>query len=111
MKPVTAAALLCLLVPSACNQASNDLCHQLASLDAEFQGNVGPPLTGIGARLDAGQIRYRIIDAQTIWPDTVMPSYYRTDGLRQVGEAYKGAPALNAQEIEDLVAFLETQTD
>lgn len=151
MRPAAAAALLCLLVPCACSQASNDrlaspvtivgdavpaplegrqgdaqrgqqvftsrdsghclLCHQLASLDAEFQGNVGPPLTGIGARLDAGQIRYRIIDAQTIWPDTVMPAYYRTDGLRQVGEAYRGAPALSAQEIEDLVAFLETQTD
>ena len=87
------------------------LCHQLASLDSEFQGNVGPPLTGIGTRLTAGQIRYRIIDAQNIWPDTVMPSYYRTDGLRQVGEAYQGAPALDAQKIEDLVAFLETQTD
>lgn len=87
------------------------LCHQVASLGSEFQGNVGPPLSGIGARLNAGQIRYRIIDAQSIWPDTVMPSYYRTDGLRQVGKAYQGAPALDAQQIEDLVAFLETQTD
>jgi hypothetical protein len=40
--------------------------------------------------LDAGQIRYRIIDAQTIWPDTVMPAYYRTDGLRQVGRGLQG---------------------
>lgn len=87
------------------------LCHQVARLDAEFQGNVGPVLTGIGARLSAGQIRYRIVDAQGIWPDTVMPSYYRTRGLRQVGHEYQGAPALSAQQIEDIVAFLELQTN
>lgn len=87
------------------------LCHAVAGLDAEFQGNVGPPLTGIGARLTAGQIRYRIVDAQSIWPDTVMPSYYRTGGLRQVGDAYRGAPALSAEQIEDLVAYLELQAD
>ncbi|WP_035573940.1 sulfur oxidation c-type cytochrome SoxX [Hyphomonas adhaerens] len=87
------------------------LCHQVGSLDAEFQGNVGPALTGIGARLTAGQIRYRIVDAQGIWPDTVMPSYYRTGDLRQVGNEYSGKPALGAQQIEDIVAFLETQTN
>ena len=85
------------------------LCHRIEGLDAEFQGDVGPPLTGIGARLTAGQIRYRIIDAQRIWPDTVMPAYYRTEGLRQVGHEYEGQPALSAQQIEDLVAFLEAE--
>ncbi len=87
------------------------LCHKIDSLDAEFQGNVGPPLTDIGERLTTGQIRYRIVDAQGIWPDTVMPSYYRTGDLRQVGNAYSGKPALSAQQIEDIVAFLETQTN
>lgn len=86
------------------------LCHQIEGLEAEFQGNIGPSLTGIGSRLDAGQIRYRIIDAQRIWPDTVMPAYYRTHGLRQVGREYEGKPALSAQQIEDIVAFLEAQT-
>ncbi|MCA8899753.1 MAG: sulfur oxidation c-type cytochrome SoxX [Hyphomonas sp.] len=86
------------------------LCHRVDGLDAEFQGNVGPALTGIGGRLTAGQIRYRIIDAQQIWPDTVMPSYYRTSGLRQVGHAYEGKPTLSAQQIEDLVAYLSSQT-
>lgn len=85
------------------------LCHQVEGLDAEFQGNVGPALTGVGSRLSAGQIRYRIIDAQRIWPDTVMPAYYRTHGLRQVEHGYEGAPALSAGQIEDLVAFLEAQ--
>jgi sulfur-oxidizing protein SoxX len=37
-----------------------------------------------------------------------MPSYYRTDCLNQVGEPYRGEPALEAQQIEDLVAYLAT---
>ncbi|MCI4643619.1 MAG: sulfur oxidation c-type cytochrome SoxX [Hyphomonadaceae bacterium] len=86
------------------------LCHQIEGLDAEFQGNLGPALTGIGTRLSAGQIRYRIVDAQAIWPDTVMPSYYRTGELQQVGEAYRGQPALSAEQVEDLVAYLQHQT-
>lgn len=84
------------------------LCHAVDGLDAEFQGNAGPALTGIGSRLTPGQIRMRIADAQLIWPQTVMPSYYRVNGLNQVGEAYRGEPALPARQIEDLVAWLST---
>ncbi|AXE64958.1 sulfur oxidation c-type cytochrome SoxX [Hyphomonas sp. CACIAM 19H1] len=85
------------------------LCHRIEGLQAEFQGNVGPDLTGVGARLTEDQIRLRIVDAQRIWPDTVMPSYYRTGGLRQVGREYEGQPALTARQIEDLVAYLSSQ--
>ncbi len=35
-----------------------------------------------------------------------MPSYYRTDDLYQVGDAYLGEPVLQAQQVEDLVAYL-----
>jgi sulfur-oxidizing protein SoxX len=85
------------------------LCHRIEGLDAEFQGNVGPDLTGVGTRLTPAQIRLRIVDAQRIWPETVMPSYYRIGGLRQVGEAFAGQPALTAEQIEDLVAYLSSQ--
>ncbi|MEE2879662.1 MAG: sulfur oxidation c-type cytochrome SoxX [Pseudomonadota bacterium] len=84
------------------------LCHAVDGLEAEFQGNVGPALTGVGDRLTPAQIRMRIADAQRIWPQTVMPSYYRVNGLNQVGEAYRGKPALTALQIEDLVAYLST---
>ena len=82
------------------------LCHAVEGLDAEFQGNVGPALTGVGARLNEGQIRLRVADIQSLWPDTLMPSYYRTGGLNQVAPAHAGEPALSAQQIEDLVAYL-----
>jgi sulfur-oxidizing protein SoxX len=41
-------------------------------------------------------------------PDTIMPSYYRVDGLNQVAQAFRGKPILTAQQIEDTIAYLET---
>ena len=84
------------------------LCHQVKTLDAPFQGNVGPALDLVAARLDAGQIRLRIVDYQRLVDGALMPSYYRTDGFQQVGEPYKDKPVLTAQQIEDLVAYLVT---
>jgi sulfur-oxidizing protein SoxX len=82
------------------------LCHAVGGLGVPFQGDVGPALTQIGARLSPAQLRLRIADAQRIWPETVMPSYYRIEGLNQVGRLHAGKPALTAQQIEDLVAYL-----
>lgn len=41
-------------------------------------------------------------------PSSIMPSYYRVDGLTRVGSAWRGKPVLTAEEIEDVVAFLLT---
>ena len=35
-----------------------------------------------------------------------MPSYSKTDGLTRVIGAFAGKPILNAQQIEDVVAYL-----
>lgn len=85
------------------------LCHAIQGLNADFQGDVGPDLSSIGARLTAAQIRFRIVDAAQLNPDTIMPPYYRTSGLHQVQAAYQNQPALSAGEVEDLVAFLSIQ--
>jgi len=82
------------------------LCHAVSNLDAPFQGDIGPDLSDVGARLTARQIRLRIVDASILNPETVMPPYYRTQGLHQVAEAHIGAPVLPAQDIEDLIAYL-----
>ncbi len=82
------------------------LCHIIDGLDAPFQGDVGPELTGIGARLTGAQIRLRIADPSQIWPDTIMPSYYRVTGLNQVDGDFMGEPVLTGQDIEHLVAYL-----
>jgi len=84
-------------------------CHALP-LDEPSQGEIGPALTGIGARLAAGQIRLRLVDQRLLNPDTLMPPYHRIDGLVDVAPEYAGQPALDAQEIEDVVAYLSSLT-
>lgn len=84
------------------------LCHVVSTLEAEFQGNVGPALSDIGDRLTPAQLRLRIADYQIIRPGTLMPSYYRNHDLYQVGAEFTDDPVLTAQELEDLVAYLGT---
>lgn len=82
------------------------LCHRAPGIATA--GNVGPPLGGIGSRLDAGEIRARIADITRTYPESVMPTFHRTEGLTRVASAYAGNPVLEAQQVEDLVAFLGT---
>jgi sulfur-oxidizing protein SoxX len=81
------------------------LCHSAPG--ASVAGNVGPPLAGIGGRLTPGQIRLRIVDITRVNPSATMPAFHRTDGER-VASTYAGRPALNAQQVEDLVAWLSS---
>ena len=84
------------------------LCHAVPEAGARAMGNLAPPLGGVGARLDEGQLRLRIVDSMRLNPQTIMPSYYRVDGLNQVAAAWRGKPVLTAQQVEDTVAYLLT---
>ena len=84
------------------------LCHNGPFPEERFQGNLAPSLAGVGARLSEGQIRLRIVDASRVNPQTIMPAYFRTEGLERVAPAYRGKTVLTAQQIEDVVAFLVT---
>lgn len=84
------------------------LCHAVPDPAVRFSGNVGPSLAGVGTRLSEGQIRLRVADNLRVNPDTVMPSYYKVDGLDRVASGYAGKPVLTAQEVEDIVAWLTT---
>jgi L-cysteine S-thiosulfotransferase len=53
-------------------------------------------------------LRLRIVDSMELNRDTIMPSYYRVNGLNQVAEAWRGKPVLTAQQVEDVVAYLLT---
>lgn len=82
------------------------ICHHVPEPNEPFQGTIGPDLAGIATRLDVGQLRLRLIDASLLNPRTVMPPYFRTQGLRDVAPAFRDRPALTAQEIEDVVTYL-----
>ncbi|MCE3000918.1 MAG: sulfur oxidation c-type cytochrome SoxX [Betaproteobacteria bacterium] len=84
------------------------LCHAIPETGARFMGDIAPPLSGIGARLSAAQLRLRVVDQSRLNPDTVMPSYFKVDGLHRVAPAFRGKPILNAAQVEDVVAFLQT---
>ena len=84
------------------------LCHSGPFPEEKFQGDVAPDLSGSGSRWSEGQLRLRIVDASRLNPATIMPSYYRIDGLVRVGTAWRGKPILSAEQIEDIVAYLVT---
>ena len=82
------------------------LCHRAPIPEERFQGDLAPSLAGVGARLTEAQIRARIVDPSKADPDTLMPAYYRKDGLTRVAASYRGKTILSAEQIEDIVAYL-----
>jgi sulfur-oxidizing protein SoxX len=78
------------------------LCHSGPFPEEKFQGTLAPDLKGTGARWSEGQL---------LNPDTIMPPYYRVEGLTRVAPAFEGKPVLSAEQIEDVVAYLVTLRD
>ncbi len=87
------------------------LCHSGPFPEERFQGTLAPDLSGAGSRWSPGQLRLRIVDSTRINPATIMPPYYRIDGLERVTPAFTGKPILNAEQVEDVVAYLATLRD
>ena len=82
------------------------LCHSGPFPEQKFQGDLAPSLSGSGSRWSEGQLRLRLVDASRLNAATIMPSYYRVDGLNRVGTLWRGKPLLSAEQIEDIVAYL-----
>jgi sulfur-oxidizing protein SoxX len=82
------------------------LCHSGPFPETKFQGDLAPSLKGAGSRWSEGQLRLRLVDASRLNPTTIMPSYYRVEGLVRVSQAWRGKPILSAEQIEDIVAYL-----
>ncbi len=82
------------------------LCHSGPFPEERFQGNLAPDIGVSVGHLNEAQLRARIVDPSRFNPSTIMPSYYRTEGLNRVAPKFVGQSILSAQEIEDVVAFL-----
>jgi sulfur-oxidizing protein SoxX len=87
------------------------LCHAGPFPEEHFQGTLAPDLRGAGARSTPGQLRLRIVDSRRIDDASIMPAFYRVDGLTRVAREFRGRPILEAQEVEDVVAFLASLRD
>ncbi|MDT8327445.1 MAG: sulfur oxidation c-type cytochrome SoxX [Roseovarius sp.] len=91
-------------------------CHQVSDLaDVPFQGEIGPSLDGAGERWSEEELRGIVANAKIMFPESMMPSFYKTEGFIRPGNAYTGeaaddtfGPLLSAQQIEDVVAYLVT---
>jgi len=87
------------------------LCHSGPFPETRFQGDLAPNLAGAGNRWSVGQLRLRLVDASRLNPATIMPSYYRVEGLVRVGQIWRDKPILSAEQIEDIVAYLAKLRD
>src|SRR5205814_2999040 len=56
------------------------LCHSGPFPEERFQGNLAPDLRN-AARLTEGEIRQRIVDPTKANPRSIMPAYYKSEGL------------------------------
>jgi sulfur-oxidizing protein SoxX len=84
------------------------LCHAAPLPEVRQQGDLAPDLAHVGSRYSVAQLRLRVVDSRRVRAESMMPPYFTTAGLQRVAPAYRGKPLLGAQEIEDVVAFLET---
>jgi sulfur-oxidizing protein SoxX len=85
-------------------------CHEISALGKEpFHGEIGPSLDGVAGRWDAATLRMIVVNAKKVFGDeTVMPAFYRVDGLNRVRPEFAGKPILTAQQVDDVVAYLAT---
>lgn len=84
-------------------------CHQVTALSKHpFHGEIGPSLDGVADRYSEAELRQQVVDPKTINPDTIMPSFFKKDGLHRVRKKFQGKTLLSAEQVEDIVAYLKT---
>jgi sulfur-oxidizing protein SoxX len=86
-------------------------CHAMPIPEQAFHGETGPDLRGVGDRYTAAQLRLQVVDAHAINPDSMMPAFYAVAGRHRVSDAFEGKPIIDAQQVEDVVAYLMTLKD
>ncbi len=83
--------------------ANGDLSNQL------FHGEVGPPLDGVADRWEPGELRAIMVNSKIVFGDqTIMPSFYRLKNGARTAEKFQGKTILTAEQVEDVIAYLQT---
>lgn len=85
-------------------------CHANKAMPKElFQGNVAPPLDGVADRWKPEELRAIVADAKQVFgAETVMPGFYSLNVGINVRKDLVGKTILDAQQVEDVVAYLAT---
>jgi len=80
------------------------VCHTVPGA-AGPASDFGPPLSGVGGRYSADQLRQWVTDARQMKPDTLMPPFGTTQDTHIANRA---APLLSTEQIRQVVAALQT---
>ena len=84
-------------------------CHKIPALgDEPFHGDLGPSLAGVAKRYTEAELRFHLVDPKQIYPDTIMPAFYKSEGFNRAAPEFTGKTILTAEQVEDVVAFLLT---
>lgn len=83
-------------------------CHNIPDIDDLFQGNIGPSLAGVGNRYTISELRLRLVNPYVLNPNSLMPAFFKVNGLTRVDDKYIGESILSAQQIEDVISWLIT---
>ncbi|MDH5797025.1 MAG: sulfur oxidation c-type cytochrome SoxX [Paracoccaceae bacterium] len=91
-------------------------CHAVTDLsELAFHGNIGPTLDGVADRWTEAELRGIVANAKMMFDGTMMPSFYKDSGFIRPGDGFTGKaakgqpePLLDAQSVEDVVAYLLT---
>lgn|SRR5690606_29432765 len=85
-----------------------NLAGQKSSQPLGNHGEIGPSLDGVASRYTEGELRMLVVDPKAIFPDTIMPAFHKNNGFTRVHPDCQGLAILSAQQVEDVVAFLNT---
>ncbi len=85
-------------------------CHVTSELKEQaFHGEVGPSMDGVAERYNANQLRAILTNSKKIFGDeTIMPGFYSMEVGIRVNKKFKGKTILSAQQVEDVIAYLQT---
>ena len=84
-------------------------CHANEDMsDQSFHGEVGPALDGVADRWEAAELRGIVVNSKMMFEGTIMPAFYKNAGFERDLKNFQGKSILNAQQVEDVVAYLLT---
>ncbi|MFT6451859.1 MAG: sulfur-oxidizing protein SoxX [Halocynthiibacter sp.] len=87
-------------------------CHANSEMgEQSFHGEVGPPLDGAGDRWSAEELRGIVTNSKKMFEGTIMPAFYVDAGYTRPMKSFDGKTILSAQDVENVVAYLQTLTE
>ena len=84
-------------------------CHVNSEMSEQtFHGMVGPVLDGVADRWTQAELRGMLVNSKKVFEGTIMPAFYKDTGYFRTLKKFEGKTILEAQQVEDVLAYLLT---